>query len=87
MLCIQEEQEEIIRNKEKQSEKWLTWSDTKSMEMTTRVINETMRIASVLSFTFREAVEDIEYEGCYIDLHKLNLYMMIRKLNLYMYIT
>lgn len=31
--------------------------------MTTRVIQETLRVASILSFTFREAVEDVEYEG------------------------
>jgi (+)-abscisic acid 8'-hydroxylase len=63
LQAVKEEQEEIIRSKEKQSDKWLTWSDTRRMEMTTRVIHETMRIASVISFTFREAVEDVEYEG------------------------
>jgi hypothetical protein len=31
--------------------------------MTSRVIQETMRVASILSFTFREAVEDVEYQG------------------------
>lgn len=41
----------------------LTWADTRSMPLTSRVIMETMRVASVLSFTFREAVEDVEYEG------------------------
>ncbi|KAG5589217.1 hypothetical protein H5410_039731 [Solanum commersonii] len=33
------------------------------MPMTTRVIQETLRVASILSFTFREAVEDVEFEG------------------------
>jgi len=33
------------------------------MRMTSRVIQETMRVASILSFTFREAVEDVEYQG------------------------
>lgn len=33
------------------------------MILTLRVIQETMRVASVLSFTFREAVQDVEYEG------------------------
>jgi hypothetical protein len=44
------------------------------MRMTSRVIQETMRVASILSFTFREAVEDVEYqgEGC--------LYLAIRSL-------
>ena len=31
--------------------------------MTSRAIQETMRVASILSFTFREAVEDVEYQG------------------------
>lgn len=44
-------------------EKYLTWADTKRMPMTSRVIQETMRVASILSFTFREAVEDVEYDG------------------------
>lgn len=46
-------------------ERSLTWADTKNMPITSRVIQETMRVASVLSFTFREAVEDVEYEGWY----------------------
>lgn len=43
--------------------KVLSWGDTKKMPMTTRVIQETLRAASILSFTFREAVEDVEFEG------------------------
>ncbi|GLJ39579.1 hypothetical protein SUGI_0808700 [Cryptomeria japonica] len=41
----------------------LTLGDTKKMFLTTRVIRETLRVATVLSFTFREAVADIEYKG------------------------
>ncbi|XP_050140929.1 abscisic acid 8'-hydroxylase 2 [Malus sylvestris] len=41
----------------------LTWDDTRRMSLTTRVIQETLRTASILSFTFREAVEDVEFEG------------------------
>lgn len=44
-------------------EKLLNWADTKKMPITSRVIQETLRVASILSFTFREAVEDVEYEG------------------------
>ena len=43
--------------------KSLNWSDTKNMPVTSRVIQETLRIASILSFTFREAVEDVEFQG------------------------
>lgn len=31
-----------------------------------QVIQETLRTASILSFTFREAIEDVEFEGYYI---------------------
>ncbi|KAH7298519.1 hypothetical protein KP509_25G047700 [Ceratopteris richardii] len=41
----------------------LTWEDTKNMKLTSRVIQETLRVATILSFTFREAVEDVDYEG------------------------
>lgn len=44
-------------------EKLLNWADTKKMPITTRVIQETLRVASILSFTFREAVEDVEFNG------------------------
>ncbi|XP_058099893.1 abscisic acid 8'-hydroxylase 2-like [Magnolia sinica] len=44
----------------------LTWQDTRKMTMTSRVIQETLRAASVLSFTFREAVEDVEFQGYFI---------------------
>ena len=63
-LNLQEEQENIMRRKEENGEeKVLTWADTKRMTITSRVIQETLRVASILSFTFREAVEDVEYEG------------------------
>lgn len=62
---MQEEQEEIKREKEEAEEgkRTLEWADLKRMPMTCRVIHETMRVASILSFTFREAVQDVEYEG------------------------
>lgn len=64
LKAVTEEQEEVIKSKEKLGEvKNLTWADTKKMPYTVRVIQETMRVASILSFTFREAVEDVEYEG------------------------
>lgn len=44
-------------------ERYLSWEDTKNMPLTSRVIQETLRAASVLSFTFREAVEDVEFNG------------------------
>ncbi|ONK55953.1 uncharacterized protein A4U43_C10F2640 [Asparagus officinalis] len=59
LRAVTEEQEEIMKTKEKT----LTWADTKRMPFTLKVIQETMRVASILSFTFREAVEDVEYDG------------------------
>ncbi|KAJ8436865.1 hypothetical protein Cgig2_026189 [Carnegiea gigantea] len=64
LQAVTEEQEAIIKSKEDSGEeRALSWADTKKMPYTTRVILETLRVASILSFTFREAVEDVEYEG------------------------
>uniref|UniRef100_A0A2P2JBB7 (+)-abscisic acid 8'-hydroxylase n=1 Tax=Rhizophora mucronata TaxID=61149 RepID=A0A2P2JBB7_RHIMU len=41
----------------------LTWTQTRNMSITYRVILETLRMSSVISFTFREAVVDVEYKG------------------------
>ncbi|KAA8536199.1 hypothetical protein F0562_028677 [Nyssa sinensis] len=41
----------------------LTWAQTRNMPLTYRVILESLRMASIISFTFREAVADVEYEG------------------------
>ncbi|KAL3643424.1 hypothetical protein CASFOL_014239 [Castilleja foliolosa] len=59
-VTIPEEQEAIIKGKE---DKGLSWADTKKMVITGRVIQETLRVASILSFTDREAVEDVEFGG------------------------
>ncbi|GMH11193.1 hypothetical protein Nepgr_013034 [Nepenthes gracilis] len=52
-----------IRQSLNRTNRGLTWGDTRRMPLTFRVIQETLRRASVLSFTFREAVEDVEFEG------------------------
>ncbi|KAI5656587.1 hypothetical protein M9H77_25380 [Catharanthus roseus] len=64
LQAVTEEQEAIMRTKEEcGEEKVLSWADTRRMPMTTKVVQETLRVASILSFTFREAVEDVEFEG------------------------
>ncbi|MED6142919.1 hypothetical protein PIB30_002211 [Stylosanthes scabra] len=64
LQAVTEEQEAILKRKEESGEeKGLNWEDTKKMPITSRVIQETLRVASILSFTFREAVEDVEYQG------------------------
>lgn len=62
LKAVIDEQQEIARSKASSDEP-LTWADTRRMRVTSRVIQETMRVASILSFTFREAVEDVEYQG------------------------
>ncbi|KAL6530828.1 hypothetical protein OROGR_014688 [Orobanche gracilis] len=64
LQAVREEQEALINLKEDCGERnGLTWADTKKMTLTKRVIQETLRAASILSFTFREAVEDVEFNG------------------------
>ncbi|XAR60631.1 (+)-abscisic acid 8'-hydroxylase [Bertholletia excelsa] len=63
--AVTSEQEEIQRRMVK-AKRGITWDDTRSMPLTSRVIQETLRTASILSFTFREAVHDIEFEGFFI---------------------
>ncbi|KQJ98633.1 abscisic acid 8'-hydroxylase 2 [Brachypodium distachyon] len=41
----------------------LTWAQTRNMTLTHAVIMESLRMASIISFTFREAVADVEYKG------------------------
>ncbi|CAN4122682.1 unnamed protein product [Withania somnifera] len=41
----------------------LTWTQTRKMPITNKVVLETLRMASIISFTFREAVADVEYKG------------------------
>ncbi|WOG93091.1 hypothetical protein DCAR_0312372 [Daucus carota subsp. sativus] len=41
----------------------LTWADTRNMPYTQRVILESMRMASIVAFTYREAAVDVEYDG------------------------
>ncbi|CAI0441987.1 unnamed protein product [Linum tenue] len=63
LQAVTEEQEAIAKEMISREKGVLNWGDTKQMPITSRVIQETLRVASILSFTFREAVEDVEYEG------------------------
>lgn len=56
-------EQEGIRQRLHEANRSLIWEDTRSMPLTSRVIQETLRTASILSFTFREAVHDVEFEG------------------------
>ncbi|KAK2665084.1 hypothetical protein Ddye_003658 [Dipteronia dyeriana] len=41
----------------------LTWAQTKNMPLTYRFMMESLRMATIISFTYREAVVDVEYRG------------------------
>ncbi|KAI3688984.1 hypothetical protein L2E82_46930 [Cichorium intybus] len=41
----------------------LTWAQIRNTPITHKVILESLRMASIISFTFREAVTDVEYKG------------------------
>ncbi|XP_050368740.1 abscisic acid 8'-hydroxylase 2 [Argentina anserina] len=59
-------EQEGIQRKMLNEKRGFTWDDTRRMPLTNQVIQETLRTASILSFTFREAVEDVEFEGYFI---------------------
>ncbi|KAJ4745248.1 Abscisic acid 8'-hydroxylase 2 [Rhynchospora pubera] len=59
---VKAEQMEIFKANEC-GNKPLTWTQSRSMTITNRVILESLRMASIISFTFREAVADVEYKG------------------------
>ncbi|KAH6766140.1 cytochrome P450 [Perilla frutescens var. hirtella] len=63
LQAVAGEQEGIRRKLQVEGNRGLSWDDTRDMLLTTRVIQETLRSASILSFTFREAVEDVEFQG------------------------
>ncbi|TVU05559.1 hypothetical protein EJB05_48725 [Eragrostis curvula] len=60
--AVKEEQMEVYKENDGGKEP-LTWAQTRGMPLTHRVIMESMRMASIISFTFREAVDDVEYNG------------------------
>ncbi|XP_022144125.1 abscisic acid 8'-hydroxylase 4-like [Momordica charantia] len=41
----------------------MSWSHTRNMPFTNKVVLESLRMASIITFTFREAVADVEYNG------------------------
>ncbi|XP_057978854.1 abscisic acid 8'-hydroxylase 4-like [Malania oleifera] len=41
----------------------LGWAQTRRMPITSKAISESLRLASIVSYTYREAVEDVEYQG------------------------
>ncbi|KAH7567424.1 hypothetical protein ACOSQ2_010995 [Xanthoceras sorbifolium] len=60
--AVKAEQKTIRRTNEENNQP-LSWSQTRKMPTTYKVILESLRMASIISFTFREAVADVEYKG------------------------
>ncbi|KAL6273725.1 hypothetical protein ACE6H2_024417 [Prunus campanulata] len=60
--AIQIEQKAIFESNDG-GNRTLSWAQTRNMPLTSRAIKESLRMASIISFTFREAVEDVEYKG------------------------
>lgn len=59
---MQEEQKEI-RGRKKDEFEALEWSDYKAMSFTQCVVNETLRVANIISGVFRRTVADVHYKG------------------------
>ncbi|XP_004499057.1 abscisic acid 8'-hydroxylase CYP707A1-like [Cicer arietinum] len=57
--CVKAEQKAIHMENDGN----LSWNQTRNMPITNKVVLESMRMASVISFPFREAVADVEYKG------------------------
>ncbi|CAN4107696.1 unnamed protein product [Withania somnifera] len=60
--AVKAEQRTIYKSNEG-GKKPLTWAQTRNMSLTYMVILESLRMSSIISFTFREAVVDVEYNG------------------------
>ncbi|XP_044509892.1 abscisic acid 8'-hydroxylase CYP707A1-like [Mangifera indica] len=56
-------EQKAIRKVNEEGNQPLSWSQTRNMPLTNKVILESLRMASIISFTFREAVADVEYKG------------------------
>ncbi|XP_044508147.1 cytochrome P450 90A1-like [Mangifera indica] len=61
-LAQLKEEHEGIRGKKKKGE-GLEWSDYKSMPFTHCVVNETLRLANIISGIFRRAMTDVDIKG------------------------
>ncbi|XP_042519761.1 cytochrome P450 90A1 [Macadamia integrifolia] len=62
-LAQLKEEHEEIRAKKKSPSDALEWNDYKSMPFTQCVINETLRVANIISGVFRRATADVHLKG------------------------
>lgn len=52
-----------IRNFNEVNKQPLSWGQTRHMPLSYKVVLESLRMASIISFIFREAIDDVEYKG------------------------
>lgn len=57
------EEHDQIKMKKRESSEALEWSDYKSMPFTQCVVNETLRVANIISGVFRRAMTDVNIKG------------------------
>ncbi|KAJ0981475.1 hypothetical protein J5N97_009730 [Dioscorea zingiberensis] len=62
-LTLLREEHDSIKAKKPQESDALEWADYKSMPFTQYVINETLRVANVISGVFRRASTDVHFKG------------------------
>ncbi|XP_020101190.1 cytochrome P450 90A1-like [Ananas comosus] len=62
-LALLRGEHDKIRAMKKDEMEPLDWSDYKSMPFTQCVINETLRVANIISGVFRRAVSDVHFKG------------------------
>ncbi|GAB2282609.1 hypothetical protein Dimus_017148 [Dionaea muscipula] len=60
--AIKEEQRAVFESNG-QGRRSLTWAQTRNMPVTNKVILESLRMASIVCFIYREATEDMVYDG------------------------
>ncbi|KAL0558028.1 hypothetical protein IC582_006591 [Cucumis melo] len=56
-------EQKVIEEDINEGSRPMRWSHTRNMPFTNKVVLESLRMASIISFTFREAVADVEYKG------------------------
>ncbi|KAK9946509.1 hypothetical protein M0R45_011972 [Rubus argutus] len=56
-------EQNAIRISNEQGNQPLSWAQTRNMPITYKVVLESLRMASIISFVFREATVDVEYKG------------------------
>ncbi|XP_047321983.1 abscisic acid 8'-hydroxylase CYP707A1-like [Impatiens glandulifera] len=63
LKAVTDEQVAILKSNNGCENDGLTWAQTRNMDISNKVVLESLRMASIISFTFREAVADVEYKG------------------------